>query len=61
MGRHGRYLPTVAWLASKPSLSSSPWMRGAPQSGFASFIWRIRSRISRFILGRPSRRDRRRQ
>ena len=31
-------LPTVAWLTSMPSLSSSPWMRGAPQ------------RIARLIL-----------
>src|ERR1700704_5317604 len=38
--RHGRYLPTVAWLTSKPSLSSSPWMRGAPQRGFARLILR---------------------
>jgi hypothetical protein len=29
LGRHGRYLPTVAWLTSMPSLSSSPWMRGS--------------------------------
>src|SRR5882757_5862033 len=61
LGRHERYLPTVAWLTSMPSLSSSPWMRGAPQSGFAWLIWRIRSRISRLILGRPRGRDRRHQ
>src|ERR1700731_3901343 len=61
LGRHGRYLPTVAWLTSMPSLSSSPWMRGAPQSGFAWLIWRIRSRTSRLILGRPRGRDRRHQ
>jgi hypothetical protein len=29
-GRHGMYLPTVAWLTAIPSLSSSPWIRGAP-------------------------------
>ena len=29
LGRHGRDMPTVAWLTSMPSLSSSPWMRGA--------------------------------
>ena len=52
-GRHGRYLPTVAWLMSKPSLSSSPWMRGAPHSGFAWLILQISLRISRAILGRP--------
>jgi putative transposase len=38
--RHGRYLPTEARLTSMPSLSSSPWMRGAPHSGFARLIWR---------------------
>ena len=27
------YRPTVAWLTWMPSLSSSPWMRGAPQWG----------------------------
>src|SRR5690349_12878349 len=57
-GRHGRYLLTVAWLTSMPSLSSAPWMRGAPQSGFARLIWRISSRTSRFIPGRPRWRDR---
>ncbi len=33
LGRHGRYLPTVAWLTSMPSLSSSPWMRARPKAG----------------------------
>src|ERR1035437_6115105 len=27
------YFATIAWLTSMPSLSSSPWIRGAPQSG----------------------------
>jgi hypothetical protein len=27
LGRRRRYLPTVAWLISTPSLSNSPWMR----------------------------------
>ena len=53
MGRHGMYLPTVAWLISIPSLSSSPWMRGAPQSGLARHIWRIKSRVAVHIFGRP--------
>jgi hypothetical protein len=35
LGGRGRYLPTVAWLTSTPSLSNSPWMRGAPE-----LIWR---------------------
>jgi hypothetical protein len=34
LGRHGICLPTVAWLTSIPSLSSSPWMRGAPHRGW---------------------------
>jgi hypothetical protein len=28
------YLATLDCATSNPSLSSSPWMRGAPQSGF---------------------------
>ncbi len=32
LGLHGRYLPTVAWLTSMPSLSSSPWMRAPPKA-----------------------------
>src|ERR1700736_5146865 len=47
------YLATVAWLISMPTLSSSPWIRGAPQSGLALLICRIRSRISRSTDGRP--------
>ena len=35
--------------------SSSPWMRGAPQSRFATLMSRIRRRISSGILGRPPR------
>ena len=38
---------------SMPSLSSSPWMRGAPQAGFSRHILRIRSRTSREMSGRP--------
>ena len=37
----------------KASLSSSPWMRGAPQVGFSRHILRIRSRTSREMTGRP--------
>jgi hypothetical protein len=47
------YFATVAWLTSMPSLRSSPWMRGAPHSGLALFICRIRSRTSRPTDGRP--------
>src|SRR5216683_2034061 len=41
------YLLTLLSPMSMPSLSSSPWMRGAPQPGFSRHILRIRSRISR--------------
>ena len=43
LGRYGMYLPTVAWHTAMPSLSTSPWMRGAPHSGLAMLIWRTRS------------------
>jgi hypothetical protein len=48
-------LATVDCATSIPSLSSSPWMRGAPQSRLAKLISRIRRRISPDILGRPPR------
>ena len=35
------------------SLSNSPWMRGAPQSGFSPLIFRISWRISVETVGRP--------
>ena len=41
---------------SMPSLRSSPWMRGAPQSGLARLISRISRRISGVTLGLPARR-----
>src|SRR5499425_1328357 len=47
------YLPTLLSPMSIPSLSSSPWMRGAPQPGFSRHIWRIRARIWWEIAGRP--------
>jgi len=56
------YLATVDCATVKPSFSSSPWIRGAPQSGFATLISRIRARSSWSIFGRPPRaRDRQRQ
>src|SRR6266536_2556394 len=61
LGRHGIYLPTVAWLILMPSLSSSPWIRGAPHNGLALLMRQTKSRISVLILGRPGRRDRHRQ
>src|SRR5215475_4432465 len=47
------YLLTLLSPKSMPSLSSSPWMRGAPQLGFTRHILRIRSRTSREMTGRP--------
>jgi len=49
------YLATVDCATSIPSLSNSPWMRGAPHSRLARLISRIRRRISPGILGRPPR------
>jgi hypothetical protein len=48
------YLATLDCATSNPSLSSSPWMRGAPQSGFSTLIRRIISRTSVPICGRPT-------
>jgi hypothetical protein len=47
------YLATLDCATSSPSLSSSPWMRGAPQSGFSMLIRRINTRSSVSIGGRP--------
>src|SRR6267154_900108 len=49
------YLATLDCAISSPSLSSSPWMRGAPQSGFSTLIRRINTRMSVSICGRPPR------
>src|SRR6266852_2285869 len=49
------YFATLDCATSNPSLSSSPWMRGAPQSGFSTFIRRINARSSVSICGRPPR------
>jgi hypothetical protein len=37
----------------KPSLSGSPWMRGAPQIGFSATLRKIRPRISSLMRLRP--------
>jgi hypothetical protein len=47
------YLATLDCATSNPSLSNSPWMRGAPQSGFSMLIRRINARSSVSICGRP--------
>jgi hypothetical protein len=44
------YLATLDCATSNPSLSSSPWMRGAPQSGFSMLIRRISARSSVSII-----------
>src|SRR6478672_10183960 len=54
--RRAMYLATQVWPTSMPSLRSSPWMRGAPQRGFAMLISRISCRTSRGTLGLPGRR-----
>jgi len=54
--RCGRmYLATVDWLTEMPNFWSSPWMRGAPQSGFKVDISRINARMSAGTPGRPVR------
>jgi len=45
----------VASETLKPSMSNSPWMRGAPQVGFSRAIRRMSIRISASIRGRPLR------
>src|SRR5215471_9874778 len=47
------YLARVAWDRLIPSLSSSPWIRGAPQSGLAKLMVRINSRTSQSMAGLP--------
>src|ERR1035437_2606523 len=51
--RWTRYLLTLVSPMSMPSLRSSPWMRGAPQSGFSRLIFRISLQISFDTGGRP--------
>ena len=47
------YLATLDCATSNPSLSSSPWIRGAPQSGFSTLIRRINTRKLRLDLRSP--------
>src|SRR5260370_7124902 len=51
-----KYLATLVWPISMPSLSNSPWILGAPHSGLAMLISRISLRISVGKVGRPPRR-----
>src|SRR5215475_554312 len=56
------YLATLVWPISMPSLSSSPWILGAPHNRLARLISRISRRISSGTVGRPRpRRDVQRQ
>src|SRR5262245_41736975 len=56
--RLAMYLATVDCTISIPSFSSSPRMRGAPNSGFSTLIRRIKLRTSIGTLGRaPRERD----
>src|SRR5271156_1783678 len=48
------YLETVDWATSNPSIRSSPWIRGAPHSGFSLLIRRMRSRSSQSTFGLPA-------
>jgi hypothetical protein len=58
--RRGINRETVRSETSNPSFNNSPWIRGAPQSGFATAISRTSRRISAPACGRPPRdRDRR--
>src|SRR5260370_9918828 len=52
------YVATVDCATRNPSLSSSPCIRGAPQSKFSILICRISVRSSNSICGAPSPRAR---
>src|ERR1039457_5257847 len=49
------YLATLVCPISMPSLSNSPWIRGAPHSGLAMLISRTSRRISSGTIGLPPR------
>ena len=46
------YLDAVAWETESPSLRISPWIRGAPNSGFDWLVWRMSLRIRGSMGGR---------
>ena len=50
------YLATLVCPISMPSMSSSPWIRGARHSGLAMLISRISRRISGGTIGLPPQR-----
>ena len=49
----GMYLATLVSPTSTPSLSNSPWMRGAPHSGFSRLNFRMSLRTSFGTVGLP--------
>ena len=51
----GMYFETVACAMSKPSMSNSPWILGAPQSGFSEAILRMSALIQGATGGLPCR------
>src|SRR5262249_20582081 len=53
--RRPMYLLTLVSRMLMPSLSNSPWIHGAPHSGFSRLIGRINSRTSCGTAGRPGR------
>src|SRR5215469_9235662 len=53
LGARRIHCETLLSETSKPSLSSSPSMRGAPQVGFSATIRKIRARISLLTPFRP--------
>src|SRR6478672_8213034 len=59
-GLEGRimYFETAAWLISMPSLSSSPWIRGAPHRTLSRLMRLIRFLMSDGTEGRPGPRGR---
>ena len=45
---------TVRSDTSTPTLASSPWIRGAPPSGFAAAVWRKRFQMAAAVHGSPA-------
>ena len=52
-GTRRSHRETVGSEISKPGLSSSPWMRGAPHVGFSAAMRKIKARISLLTGFRP--------
>src|ERR1700730_11858234 len=52
--RRPMYLATLVSPIEMPSLSSSPWIRGAPHNGFSRHMRRIKSLTSHDTFGLPT-------